>query len=102
MQHLAASRLVEECLWKTSAVVMEIVCQEDVDSDYRCGDGLQRRTYGSRASVGVPANFVSKRGPAGVVISRHTRFTLATGPYYAGRFRTTRCEGGIAVGGGCD
>jgi hypothetical protein len=47
-----------------------------VDSDYRCGDCLQRRTYGSRASVGVPANFVSKRGPAGVVVSGNTRLVV--------------------------
>jgi len=29
--------------------------QKDVDSDYLCGDCFQRRTYGSRVSVGVPA-----------------------------------------------
>jgi hypothetical protein len=50
--------------------------QEDVDSDYLFGDRLQRRTYGSRASVRVPAHFVSKRGPAGVVISRNTRLLV--------------------------
>ena len=35
--------------------------QEDVDSDYRCGDCLQRRTYGSRASVGLPADVAAER-----------------------------------------
>jgi len=65
-----------------------------VDSDYLFGNWSQRRTYGSRVSVGVPANFVSKRGPTGVVISRNMRITRATRQQYARRcadgFRTAR------------
>jgi hypothetical protein len=57
--------------------------QEDVDPDYHCGDCLQRCTYGSRVSVGVPANFVSKRGPPGSVVSGNTRSLVQ---------RTTICQ----------